>query len=61
MTVSFAEQLACVERELGMRRKVYPRRVTDGRMSQHKAVEEIRTLEAVADTLRGLVSQERLL
>jgi hypothetical protein len=61
MTVPYAEQLACVERELKWRQRVYPRRVADGRMTQAKAIEEVRTMEAVADTLRGLASQERLL
>lgn len=61
MIITWGEQLACVERELKWRRRVYPRRVTDGRMTQARAIEEIRTMEAVAESIRGLEQQERLL
>jgi hypothetical protein len=61
MIVTWADQLACVERELKLRRRLYPRRVEVGRLSQAKADQEIRDMEAVAETLRGLERQERLL
>lgn len=41
------EMLACVERELLMRRRVYPERVKLGKMSAGRAVDEVRVMEAV--------------
>ncbi|MEM9286711.1 MAG: hypothetical protein AAGA36_00085 [Pseudomonadota bacterium] len=41
------EKRACIERELGMRRSVYPRWVDNGRMTKKKADNEIRIMEAV--------------
>ena len=38
----------CAERELRMRRRVYPRWVASGRMSQAQAAKEIATMEAIA-------------
>lgn len=61
MIVPFSEQLACVERELKLRKRAYPRWVRDGRMPQSSADREIRTMEAVAETLRPLASGGRLL
>lgn len=59
--VSFAEQLACVERELKLRKRAYPRWVRDGRMPEASADREIRTMEAVAETVRLVAQSERLL
>jgi hypothetical protein len=61
MEVSFERQLACIERELAMRRRVYPRLVERGKMSQDKASEEILLIEAVIRTLRHLEQLERLI
>ncbi|MCC6918921.1 MAG: hypothetical protein IT548_06935 [Alphaproteobacteria bacterium] len=36
-----------IERELGMRRRVYPRWVEKGRMSQRQADKEIAVMEAI--------------
>jgi hypothetical protein len=49
-----AAQLAEVEREVALRRRVYPRWVADGRMKQAAADRQIATMEAVAETLRRL-------
>lgn len=49
---TLAEQIACVEAEIKMRRYVYPRRVADKKMSQAKADKEIAAMEAVLATLR---------
>ena len=51
---TLAEQIACIERELGMRRIVYPRRIADKKMSQAKADKEIAAMEAVLATLRKM-------
>lgn len=47
-------QIECVERELRIRRGVYPGMVAVGRMSAAKAAREIEDMEAVLATLRGL-------
>lgn len=44
-------QMACVEREIAMRRRVYPRWVADGRMTQAKADAEIAAMSAVHASL----------
>ncbi|WP_291295346.1 hypothetical protein [Elioraea sp.] len=51
--VPIAEQIACVTREIEMRRRVYPRWVQDGRMKPTKAQAEIEAMEAVLATLKG--------
>lgn len=43
-----ADKLAAVRREIAMRRRVYPRWVEAGRMTQAKADEEIAVMEAIA-------------
>jgi hypothetical protein len=48
------EQIACVKREIEMRRRVYPRWVQEGKMKQAKADAEIEAMEAVLATLRGI-------
>lgn len=52
--VPIADQIAAVERELEMRRRVYPRWVANGKMKQGTADEEIRRMEAVLATLEGV-------
>lgn len=54
MIISLQEQIACVQREIGMRERVYPRWVEAKRMSQEKADKEIAAMKAVLETLRGL-------
>lgn len=50
--VTVAEMVACVEREITMRRRVYPRWVADGRLTQVKADHEVRAMRAVLAKLR---------
>jgi hypothetical protein len=45
------EQIRCVRRELAMRKSVYPRRVSDGKMKADAAAGEINCMQAVHDTL----------
>lgn len=47
MTYSDDQKRSCLEREIKMRRRVYPRWVADGRMTQAKADEEIAVMEAI--------------
>ena len=45
------DQIACLDREVRMRRSVYPRFVANGKMSQAKADREIATMECAISTL----------
>lgn len=47
----FEDQIKCVKREIGMRKRVYPNLVAGGRMEIPKAEYEIKTMEAVLETL----------
>lgn len=59
MSASLDEQLKCVEREISMRKRVYPRWVADGRMSSQKAEYEIATMNEVAESLFRLKDLEK--
>ena len=52
--ISLARQLAEVEREIALRRRVYPRFIKSGQLSPKAAERQIDIMEAVADTLRRL-------
>ena len=58
---TFSDMLACAERELRMRRRVYPRWVSEGRMTKAKADLEIGQMAAITDHLRQQAEGERLL
>ena len=47
-------QISCVQRELAMRKKVYPKWVMNGRMKAEEADYEINCMQAVHNTLSGL-------
>jgi hypothetical protein len=49
------EKLACVEREIAMRRRVYPRRVYNCQLSQEDADREIAFMEAIARDYRARI------
>jgi hypothetical protein len=57
MTMDDKTKLLCLERELRLRRRVYPRRVAEGRMKIRDAEHEIKTMEAIADDYRGHISR----
>lgn len=59
--ISIQQQIACVERELKMRRNNYPRWVNAGNLTQELADKEIARMEAVLTTLKGLCPPERTL
>jgi hypothetical protein len=52
--VPLARQIACVEREVRRRMRVYPARCHTGRMRPREAVEELAAMSGVLATLRGL-------
>jgi hypothetical protein len=49
--IGLREQIACAEREIAMRRKVYPGLVRQGRMTLIRMEQEISTMEAIRNTL----------
>ena len=53
---SLEEMKACVEREIRMRERVYPRWVQNGKMSQNKADTEIACMKAVLRRLSSISS-----
>lgn len=59
--ISYGEQRECAERELKMRRRVYERRVSEGKMTQRFADSEIAAMAAIVMTLQRLEQAERLL
>jgi len=54
MTPDLAAQIACVERELRLRHKTYPRQVRAGTMAPSHAQHELLTMASVLRTLRAL-------
>ena len=61
MTISIEEQIACAHREIGMRKRVYPRWVENKRMTQAKADAEIAAMEAIKATLETVAQSQRLI
>lgn len=51
MSVSITQQIKAVEREISMRRRVYPKQVRRGRMSLKEAQDEIEAMQAVKHSL----------
>jgi hypothetical protein len=53
-TPDLTEQIACVQRELALRKPVYPKRVAAGKMKPQTADRETAAMQAVLDTLTAL-------
>lgn len=51
---SLEQQIECIEREISMRRKVYPRWVVTSRMTEEAARHEMAAMRGVLDTLKAL-------
>lgn len=58
---SATDKMRAAQREVGYRRYVYPRRVSDGKMQQSKADEEIALMDEIARDYGELSKKERLL
>lgn len=52
--VGLDEQIACVERELSFRRRLYPRWVKDKKLTKEAAADEERRMAGVLATLQRL-------
>ena len=57
--ISTSQKLACVQRELRIRQRVYPGRVERGRMSPSKAAHELRCMAAILEDLRATLEWEQ--
>lgn len=57
--VTLTQQVECIEREIRMRERVYPRWVMGGKMTQEAADRELLTMRAVHRTVSTL--QQRLI
>ena len=51
--VPLTDMIACAKRELLMRKRVYPRRVEAGRMTQAEADKELAVMAAILARLEG--------
>lgn len=51
--ITFRDKEACVRRELDFRKRVYARRVSEGKMKQADADREIAIFESIAEDYRG--------
>jgi hypothetical protein len=49
--ITFDDMIACVRRELALRKRVYPKWVAEERMSEAKAEHEIAVMQAIHDHL----------
>jgi hypothetical protein len=56
--ISLADQIACVEREIDFRHRVYGRRVAEGKMPKELADREITRMQAVLATLKSLAGSK---
>ena len=61
MSVSTEAKLACVERELKLRQKVYARLVETHKMSPDRAEHEIACMRAIMKDYESQLDKERLL
>ena len=59
--ITTADKLACAEREVKLRKRVYLRFIEEGKMSAGKAAIEIAAMQAIAADYRALVDKEKLL
>jgi hypothetical protein len=50
-SIDIGTQIRAVQREIALRRQVYPKLLAAGRMTQHNADHEIAAMEAVLSTL----------
>jgi len=56
--ISNLDKLKCAQRELALRRSVYPKRVKSGLQTQEKIDHEIAAMAAIVDDYTRLVTEE---
>lgn len=57
--VTISEQIKCVRREIDYRKRLYPRWVQDGKITQQEANYQIEAMEYVLNTLQAVLDFER--
>lgn len=60
MNITLEEQYLEVQREIAMRRRCYPRWIDQGTLSEAKAGRQLRTMEAVLETIRKARQDEAM-
>lgn len=58
--ISYDDKITCLEREINMRKYVYPRRVSENKMSQNKADAEIEIMKSVLKDIQKLAGRTPL-
>jgi hypothetical protein len=58
MTITLHRQIDAVRNEIALRRRVYPRFIAAGRMTESEAADRIDCMVAVLDTLTKLKAAE---
>jgi hypothetical protein len=58
---SYAEMVRECDREIMLRRRLYPNRITTGRLSKDTAARQVALMEAIRAVLVELAKTERLL
>jgi len=56
---SLDEQIKCVDREIGLRERLYPKFIDAGKLTPEKAASELMCMREVARTLRDLLTKPR--
>lgn len=59
MTITLHRQIDAVRNEIALRRRVYPRFIAAGRMTESEAADRIECMVAVLDTLTKLQAAEK--
>ena len=57
-TPTIKEQIRCVEREVILRKRLYPRFIEENRLDPDKAKYEIATMEAALETLKSSAGEK---
>ena len=57
LPITLPEMLAELEREIALRKRVYPRWVQAGRLSAAKAERQIEVMEQLAEYLKGITAR----
>jgi len=58
--IALERQVRCAQREVALRQRVYPGLVSRGRMAQRTADQELATMQAIVETLQGLLEDTQL-
>jgi hypothetical protein len=59
--ITTEDKLNCIQRELRLRQRVYPRLINNGKMSEQQAEHELLVMQAVLQDYQAVASQELLL